>query len=75
MALRISFFRYNILIIIYFFEYETIETHSRAFLPLNISAVGSVKPLYFSFVFVKKTIKKIYFIYFTVYINLKNKTN
>ena len=27
---------------IYFCKYETIETHSRAFLPLNISAVGSV---------------------------------
>ena len=26
----------------YLFKYETIETHARAFLPLNISAVGSV---------------------------------
>ena len=26
----------------YFFKYKTIETHARAFLPLNISAVGSV---------------------------------
>ena len=26
--------------------YETIETHARAFLPLNISAVGSVGPLF-----------------------------
>ena len=34
------FFRFNILI--YFFKYETIETHARVFLPLNISAVGSV---------------------------------
>ena len=33
----------NISIIIYFFKYETIETHARAFLPLNISAVGRVK--------------------------------
>ena len=37
-----DFFLYNILILIYFFKYETIETHGRAFLPLNISAVGSV---------------------------------
>ena len=36
------FFRFNILIFIYFFKYKTIETHARAFLPLNISAVGSV---------------------------------
>jgi hypothetical protein len=35
-------FCFNILIIIYFLNYETIETHVRAFLPLNISAVGSV---------------------------------
>ena len=27
----------------YFFEYETIETHARAFLPFNISAIGSVE--------------------------------
>ena len=36
------FFRFNILILIYFFKYKTIETHAPAFLPLNISAVGSV---------------------------------
>ena len=36
------FFRFNILIFIHLFKYETIETHARAFLPLNISAVGSV---------------------------------
>ena len=36
------FFRFDILIFIYFFKYKTIETHARAFLPLNISAVGSV---------------------------------
>jgi hypothetical protein len=30
------------LIFIYFFKYKTIETHARAFLPLNISAVVSV---------------------------------
>ena len=42
MAPRI-FFRFNSLFFIYFFEYETIETHARAFLPLNILAVGSVK--------------------------------
>ena len=35
-------FCFNVSIIIYFFEYETIETQARAFLPLNISAVGSV---------------------------------
>ena len=36
------FFRFNILIFIYFFKYKTTETHAPAFLPLNISAVGSV---------------------------------
>ena len=36
------FFRLNILISIYFLKYKTIEIHARAFLPLNISAVGSV---------------------------------
>ena len=30
------------MIFIYFFKYETIETHARAFLALNISALGSV---------------------------------
>ena len=34
------FFRFSILI--YFFKYKTIETHAPAFLPLNISAVGTV---------------------------------
>jgi hypothetical protein len=41
MAPRI-FFCFNISIIIYSFKYETIETHARSFLPLNISVVGSV---------------------------------
>ena len=36
------FFRFNILILIYFFKYETIETHARAFLPLNILSIGTV---------------------------------
>ena len=36
------FFRFDILIFIYLFKYKTIETHARAFLPLNISTVGSV---------------------------------
>ena len=36
------FFGFNILILFYFFKYKVIETHARAFLPLNISAVGSV---------------------------------
>ena len=36
------FFHFNIFIFIYFSEYKNIETHARAFLPLNISAVGSV---------------------------------
>ena len=36
-------FCFNILIFIYFFLYKTIEIHARAFLPLAISAVGSVK--------------------------------
>ena len=30
------------MIFIYFFKYETIETHARAFLALIISALGSV---------------------------------
>ena len=42
MASRILF---NIMIFIYFLKYKTIETHARAFLPLNISAVGSVETL------------------------------
>ena len=33
------FFHFNILISIYFFRYKTIETHARAFLLLNISAI------------------------------------
>ena len=33
---------FNNLIFIYLFKYETIETHARAFLPLNISAIGTV---------------------------------
>ena len=37
------FFRFNILILINSFKYKTIETHARAFLPLNISAVGTVQ--------------------------------
>ena len=37
-----DFFDFNILIFINFLKYETIETHAHTFLPLNISAVGSV---------------------------------
>ena len=33
------------IIFIYFFKYEIIETHARAFLALNISTVGSVHSL------------------------------
>ena len=40
-----GFFLSNILIFIYFFKYQTIEFHARAFLPLNISAVGTVQEL------------------------------
>ena len=36
------FFLFNILIFIYFFKYETIETHARAFLTLNILSIGTV---------------------------------
>ena len=36
------FFRFNILIFIYYFKYETIETHARAFLPLIILSVDTV---------------------------------
>ena len=35
-------FGYNNLIFIYLFKYKNIETHARAFLPLNSSAIGSV---------------------------------
>ena len=41
MAPRI-FFHFNILIFIYFFKYEIIETHARAFLTLNILSIGTV---------------------------------
>merc|ERR1712129_462549 len=34
---------------IYFFKYETIETHARAFLPFIVSAVGSVLCTQFSY--------------------------
>ena len=36
-------FCFNNLILIHFLKYKTIETHARAFLRLNISAVSSVK--------------------------------
>ena len=40
---RTFFFHCNIFILIYFFfEYETIETHARAFLTLNILSTGTV---------------------------------
>ena len=48
-APRIFCFCFNILI--YFFEYKTIETHARAFLPLIISVVGSVVAVYYFFLF------------------------
>ena len=38
-----DFFCFNILIIIYFFKYEIIETHAQTYLSLKISAVDSVK--------------------------------
>ena len=41
MALRI-FFLFRIFIFIYFFKYETIETHARAFLTLKILAIDRV---------------------------------
>ena len=37
-----DFFFFNISIFIYFFKYETIETHVGAFLTLNILAIGKV---------------------------------
>ena len=40
--------------------YETIETHALAFLPLNISAVGSVLSLIY-FYFSRNTLNEIYF--------------
>ena len=39
MAPRI-FFLFNILILIYFLKYETIETHARAFLTLILALAG-----------------------------------
>ena len=44
--LRLLFFLFNILILIffYFFEYETIETYARTFLSLINLAVGTVTP-------------------------------
>jgi hypothetical protein len=47
MAPRI-FFLFNILILIYFFKYETIMTHARAFLTLNILTIGRVQRLLIS---------------------------
>ena len=38
-------FCFNISIFIHFFKYKTIETNARTYLPLNISAVCSVKTL------------------------------
>ena len=38
-----------ILILIYCFKYETIETHARAFLTLNILAIGRVVGLLYKF--------------------------
>jgi hypothetical protein len=35
-------FLFNIFLFIYFFRYETIETHARAFLTLIILAIGTV---------------------------------
>ena len=40
------FFLLNTLILIYFFKYETIETHARAFLTLIILAIGTVQSIY-----------------------------
>ena len=37
-----DYFCFTILIFIYYLKYNTIEIHSRIFLPLNISALGSV---------------------------------
>ena len=37
---QVFFVCFNILIFIYFFQYKTIETHVRAFLTLNILAIG-----------------------------------
>ena len=42
MAHRIFFFLFSLFIFIYFFKYETIEIHARAFLTLNILAIGRV---------------------------------
>ena len=42
------YFLFNILIFIYFFKYETIETHARAFLTLNILAIGRVPYFYWT---------------------------
>ena len=42
-----DFFLFNTLIFIYFFKYEAIETHARAFLTLIILAIAGVLSHYF----------------------------
>ena len=52
MAPMIFIFLFILILIFFFFDYKTIETHVRVFLPLNISAVGSVnKKVLFCFGF------------------------
>ena len=43
---RLRGFFFPFYILICFLKYETIETHTRAFLPLDILAVGSVYSTY-----------------------------
>ena len=43
---------FSILIFDYFFKYETIETHARAFLALIILAIGRVSSPLYTFVIV-----------------------
>ena len=51
------FFPLNILILFYFLKYRTIDTHARAFLSLNISAVGSVDNLSVRHTYVETYVK------------------
>ena len=41
-----DFFPFNILIFVYFFKYETIETHAHAFWTLIILALAGVEKVY-----------------------------
>jgi hypothetical protein len=64
-----DFFHIFSIIFIYFFKYETIETHARAFLALIISAVASVNPV----VAISQSLKGKYHIWDIYVLGLKTK--